>query len=440
MPLEPYPRGAVWWARGRVEYNGAPITEYYRCSTGASEEPGARDWCRREEQRVIRIHLLGEDPEEKLITFADAVLQYDAKPKEAAYLVPITKKIGSMPIRDISPKLVRELGPDLYPDCSTDTWTRQVVSPVRAVINNINDSESGIAFRVRGYTPKEKVAQDIKRKSTGRKKYPPGSWEWLLKFGRPCSAENGSIGAAHVHHRSAHQPGNRDASPHTHIDKAKGMVCIPGAKGHDDRWLKLPEKVMDELTALPLLYPRAMPANQRTCACSATRGGRSHQTMEQGLRSGRHRANIIPSGGRHGFGQEMNVRQRVDEKAAGAFGGWSDLNLMRNTYTHAEDTETKVNQALRRGLHEGRDQDRSQAQKGALTLYGFCTSEGRIDPIFAVKRREDLRNGSGSIHKFPIFQGHLWWARQGLNLRPHPCEGCALPLSYAPPIAREAAP
>ena len=28
--------------------------------------------------------------------------------------------------------------------------------------------------------------------------------------------------------------------------------------------------------------------------------------------------------------------------------------------------------------------------------------------------------------------GEAWWARQGLNLRPHPCEGCALPLSYAP--------
>jgi integrase len=54
--------------------------------------------------------------------------------------------------------------------------------------------------------------------------------------------------------------------------------------------------------------------------------------------------------GRHGFGQEMNVRENVDEKAAGAFGGWSDLNLMRNTYTHAEDTETKINEALIRGL------------------------------------------------------------------------------------------
>ena len=46
----------------------------------------------------------------------------------------------------------------------------------------------------------------------------------------------------------------------------------------------------------------------------------------------------------------LNVRENVDEKAAGAFGGWSDLNLMRNTYTHAEDTETKINEALIRGL------------------------------------------------------------------------------------------
>ena len=73
-------------------------------------------------------------------------------------------------------------------------------------------------------------------------------------------------------------------------------------------------------------------------------------------------------------------------------------------------------------------------------MYGICTSEGRIDPISVEKRGEDLRNGSGSIHKFPLFQGHLWWARQGLNLRPHPCEGCALPLSYAPTSVAEARP
>ena len=56
-------------------------------------------------------------------------------------------------------------------------------------------------------------------------------------------------------------------------------------------------------------------------------------------------------------------------------------------------------------------------------LYGFCTSGGRFRPISGVKRGQNLQVRKMAIHKFPLFQGHLWWARQGLNLRPHPCEG-----------------
>ena len=55
-------------------------------------------------------------------------------------------------------------------------------------------------------------------------------------------------------------------------------------------------------------------------------------------------------------------------------------------------------------------------------LYGFCTSDGRFRPLFGVKRRRNLQGRKLAIHKFPIFQRDLWWARQGLNLRPHPCE------------------
>ena len=32
-------------------------------------------------------------------------------------------------------------------------------------------------------------------------------------------------------------------------------------------------------------------------------------------------------------------------------------------------------------------------------------------------------------HESPCFQGLIWWAVQGSNLRPLPCEGNALPLS-----------
>src|ERR1051326_3195804 len=47
---------------------------------------------------------------------------------------------------------------------------------------------------------------------------------------------------------------------------------------------------------------------------------------------------------------------------------------------------------------------------------------------------DSLRGGStGPPLRFPrrIVVG-LWWARHGLNMRPLPCEGSALPLSYAP--------
>lgn len=65
-------------------------------------------------------------------------------------------------------------------------------------------------------------------------------------------------------------------------------------------------------------------------------------------------------------------------------------------------------------------------------MYDICTKPGRNEPHFPAMFRKNGSRGKNGFQKFPMFQGHLWWARQGLNLRPHPCEGCALPLSYAP--------
>jgi len=67
-----------------------------------------------------------------------------------------------------------------------------------------------------------------------------------------------------------------------------------------------------------------------------------------------------------------------------------------------------------------------------MAVYELCTSgmrNGAFVPV--IFRFENFRPRKAG-HKIPIFLRVLWWARQGLNLRPHPCEGCALPLSYAP--------
>ena len=120
-------------------------------------------------------------------------------------------------------------------------------------------------------------------------------------------------------------------------------------------WLRVPDVVMAELTAVPEVYPRDWPRKPDNLRLFgyAGRGGPRKLWDKACDDAGIER---IPfhSAGRHGFGQEMNVRQRVNEKAAGAFGGWSDLNLMRNTYTHAEDAQGKVNQAMCDDSYVGR--------------------------------------------------------------------------------------
>jgi hypothetical protein len=58
-----------------------------------------------------------------------------------------------------------------------------------------------------------------------------------------------------------------------------------------------------------------------------------------------------------------------------------------------------------------------------IALYGICTGSSRLFayvPAISCIENQDATNRQG---KSLMFQRGLWWARQGLNLRPHPCEG-----------------
>src|SRR6185312_7990968 len=57
----------------------------------------------------------------------------------------------------------------------------------------------------------------------------------------------------------------------------------------------------------------------------------------------------------------------------------------------------------------------------------------RVD-IRARTHRNAHRTGAES--KKPLKTNSLWWAHKGSNLGPLPCEGNALPLSYAPGFRR----
>jgi integrase len=340
MPLEAYKRGKTWWAKGRVELNGRPITGYVRESTGASDKGGATDWITERTDRECRLFLIGE--EARQLTFNDALLLYDPTPQMAQALIPIASELGDKLVKEITPAMIRH-------------WRRWVITPARAVINNGHDLKGALCppIKIKGYPEDERIAQDKARKKPSRIERRPGDWEWLLRFREVASPRRAAL-ALTMFVSGARVGQAVRMHPEHHLKLQEGKIIIPGAKGSDDREISVPVELVVELAnliATARQIPRGWerrPENRRVfgyaSSCGPLKGWRSDCQAA--------RIDYRPphAAGRHGFGQEFNVRQPVDEKAAGKFGGWKDIALMKRTYTHAEDADSKILAAFRTGL------------------------------------------------------------------------------------------
>ncbi len=277
---------------------------------------------------------------------------YDADPDTAEKLMPIVARLGSSPIAKITPKMIRTLAQEIYPNNSTAHWRRWVITPARAVINNAHDLGRCPPIKIKGYSEEERIEQDKKRgKKSGIKKT-PGSWEWLLRFRQHANRQNRAL--ALLMFTTGARIGQAVAMhPDEHLRLDEDKICIPGAKGTDDRWLTIPAELVAELRELAPRVPRGWDKrykrNLRVFGYASKDGPRKNwitACAEAGI------AYLPPhSAGRHGFGQEMRVRQGIDKKAVEAFGGWSPKgDMVDKIYTHEEDTESKILEAFRTGL------------------------------------------------------------------------------------------
>jgi len=357
MPLEPYPRGKTWWVKGRIQFNGRDVTGYVRESTGASTEAGAREWIAERQAREERRQVLGhEEADERDFTFNDAVVLYPASTETAKYLMPIVERIGSLPVKKITAKMIRDLGASLYPKNSADTWRRWVIAPARAVINNANDLGLCPPIRIKGYDRAERVRQDRNRGKISRKPKVPGDWLWIIAFRAKASKRHGAL--ALFMFTTGARVGQATALHPDALDLDAGTAVIPGAKGHEDRVVELMPELIAELRALPAKFPRGWdrryPENKRVFGWASKDGPR------KGWITACKKAGIphLPphSAGRHGFGQEMRVRQGVDTKSIESVGGWSAKGgMIDKIYTHAEDSDSKILEALRTGFVQAKE-------------------------------------------------------------------------------------
>lgn len=343
MPLEVYCRGQVWWVRGYVEYNGTRITDYYRRSTGASSEAGAREWVALETERQIRRHVLGET---SVLTFMDAVMMYPAKPKEAIYLQPLVLEVGTMLVSKITPKMVRNLGANLYPSASADTWFRQVVTPVRAVINNAHDLGHCAQIRVRGYTDQERIAQDTLREKQSRIERKPMSKSWVEAFCAYADIYNAAM--VRLMFETALRIDQVVSLVPSDMDLMNKRIWVKAQKGHAEQWVDISHQMMIELANLPPKQPK----NRQTGEVYGakvfgyeTRTGYLKRWTTICKDAGIER--FTAHSARHGFFTELRVRQGVDAITAAKAGRWKNPSLPDHVYGHAEEDQADIRERFR---------------------------------------------------------------------------------------------
>lgn len=344
MAIEKYLRGHVYWWRGQLGDDG----DYRRGSLRTSDPDIADAKVRALEAEARKRAILGPDAPkvEDEITFTACVALYPVRPHEARYLHPIVRRIGKKRVRELTPEYIRQLGPIMYPYGAVDTWQRQVVTPIRSVINNAHDLGKCAPIRVRAYDRDDRQRQDRLRGKQSRKPKTPGSWPWLLAFMEHADPRDAACAYFMFRHGARiSQAISMDRD--TDMDLSKARLQIPGAKGHPPTWVNIDAELVVMIANLPLPYRKA--TAKRVFYIGGGRNAAIYRRWQEACKAAGIQYLPPHSAGRHGYGTEMVVRQGVNPVSAAHEGRWSNPVVMMKTYSHPEGSAEAVRDAFQRG-------------------------------------------------------------------------------------------
>ncbi|MFS8183740.1 tyrosine-type recombinase/integrase [Pseudovibrio denitrificans] len=350
MPLELIKRedSPYWQVRGRIDE--IPNGKYYRESTKKLNRTDAETYLADLKQSEIRKHYVGEEEVVRPFLFADAVQLYRANPEYAKFLLKVMPYLEHLEVSQITPKMVRDLGPQIAPTNSTDTWMKQVVSPVRAVINNAHELGKCGAISIKNYSPEERVKQDRFRGRKSRVEKTPGDWLWVFLFKEAADQRMGLL-AQFMYETAARISQALSLRPED-LRLTENKVVIPAAKGYPDQEITISDELSAELTQLEAKRPRRT-SNPNQNRPLLVFGYASRASVYKKWKRICDAAGIdhrMPhAAGRHGFATEMLNRQGIDPHTVAKLGRWKDVKLLFDTYGHSENGEEEILTALRTG-------------------------------------------------------------------------------------------
>lgn len=151
MALEIYKRGRYWWLRGRIKTDSGE--ERVHESTGETDEEAADRIRVKREKDAQDALLLGP---KATYSFIRAVDDYLDAGKSDQYLLKLLDHFSDTRIRDITGTDVRLAAKKLYPDAAYTTWNRQVVTPMRAVLNHAADAGKCDPIKIKGFSKRDR--------------------------------------------------------------------------------------------------------------------------------------------------------------------------------------------------------------------------------------------------------------------------------------------
>jgi len=285
----------------------------YRRSSKTSDRRLAEDIAIKAEDRVRRAAVHGA---EAVLTFPEAVAEYVNDGKSGRFTAPLIRHFRKWKMKDITGPEIRKAAKIIYPDASPSTWNRQVITPMRAIINHVAEAKR---------LPKISVT----RFKEETKRRPAGNTDWLKAFSKTARKLNmpETAALARFLFETATRVSEACRLTWDDVDLQLGVAYLEKTKTVP-RKVFLTRAMVIDLANIRSLHPtRVFVAANR----STVKKRIDKVIKEAGLvRLTSHEL------GRHGFATEMIVRNGVDIATTADHGGWKSRRLLMETYVEGD--------------------------------------------------------------------------------------------------------
>jgi integrase len=306
------------WRNGIAYLHGTVAGQRVRRSTKTRNCEIAEHIRVETEARLTKASLYGPENE---ATFADASLLYLEAGKSKRYVAPLIKAFGKRRLATIKPGEVKMLATKLYPGAKAATLNRSVLKPVRAIVNFANQHGLCPPMRVKGY-----YEPLVERPAADR--------AWIDQFRTHASDQRLRVLCLFMYVTAARLGESMNLEP-AHLELDKKRAVGPPTKNGDPGIYYLTDELVAELR---LLQPRRIHYGRGPLRVFGWAG---KQGPMKAWRKTCKRAGIPylspHEAGRHGFGTETIVRQRLDVVTAAKLGRWRDPTLLLRRYAHARE-------------------------------------------------------------------------------------------------------